>query len=363
VEYGIVTRVTTVVGARPQFVKAAMTSRAFAEAGIDEALVHTGQHYDASLSRIFFDELGLPREAVNLGVGSGSHGAQTGSMLASLEEVFRSQRPDAVLVFGDTNSTLAAALAAVKMHIPVGHVEAGMRSFNRAMPEEINRVVTDHVATWHYCATDTARVHLANEAVVDGVHVVGDVMADAVQTFIQRAPALGELALALPSGPYALMTCHRAENTDDPAVLAAILEGVGRIAAEVPVVYPVHPRTRARLESFGLTVPAGIRLVEPVGYLDMLRLTSEAVLVLTDSGGLQKEAYLLETPCVTLRTETEWVETVDAGWNTVVGSTPGSIAAAGFEALKGPKPVAHPNLYGDGDAARKIATQLASSLS
>jgi UDP-GlcNAc3NAcA epimerase len=341
-----------------------MTSRAFADAGLTEALIHTGQHYDARLSHIFFEELGLPAEAANLGVGSASHGAQTGQMLERLEAILLEDRPDAVLVFGDTNSTLAATLAAVKLHIPVGHVEAGMRSFNRRMPEEINRVLTDHVATWHYCATESARRHLEREGVTEGVVVVGDVMADAVHTFLTRAPerAASAAQLGLTASGYALMTCHRAENTDDPKVLAAVLDGVGRVAERLPVLYPVHPRTRARLDAFDLAPPPGVHLVEPVGYLEMLRLTADAALALTDSGGLQKEAYILETPCVTLRTETEWKETVEAGWNTVVGADPDAIANAALAALTGPRPAAHPALYGNGDAAARIAAHLASSL-
>ena len=298
-----VPRVLTVVGARPQFVKAAVVSLALRRRGFAETIVHTGQHYDAGMSDVFFVQMGIPREDHNLSVGSGTHGAQTARILERLEALLLASRPDAVLVFGDTNSTLAGALAAVKLHVPVAHVEAGMRSFNRRMPEEVNRVVTDHLASWHYCSTEVAARNLAAEGVAEGVVVCGDVMADAVLAFAPKAsfPPAGLDGVPLAPRGFIAMTCHRAENVDDPDRLDAILEGIGRVSREVPVVFPVHPRTRERLRAARTTLPAGLVLAPPASYLDMLGLLSRAAAVATDSGGVQKEAYLLGTPCVTDR--------------------------------------------------------------
>jgi UDP-N-acetylglucosamine 2-epimerase len=353
-------RVMTIVGARPQFVKAATVSLALRARGLRETLVHSGQHYDPALSAVFFDQLGIPREDFNLAVGSGSHGEMTARILERLERLILDDPPAAVLVFGDTNSTLAGALAAVKLHVPVAHVEAGMRSFNRRMPEEINRVVTDHVATWHYCATATAARNLAAEGVTAGVEVVGDVMADAVLRFGARAtfPPAGGAAAGLVPGRFVAMTCHRADTTDDPDLLAGVLAGVAEGAAGLPVVFPVHPRTRERIGRFGVPCPGSVRLCEPLPYLDMLALVREAAAVATDSGGMQKEAYLLGTPCVTLRTETEWVETVEAGWNRVAGTSRASVRDALAGALAGTPPAARPDLFGDGHAAERIAEHL-----
>jgi UDP-GlcNAc3NAcA epimerase len=353
-------RVVTVVGARPQFVKAAVVSLAIRRAGLVETIVHTGQHYDEGMSRVFFEQMGIPPEDHNLGVGSGSHAEQTARVLERIEPLLAADPPGAVVVFGDTNTTLAAALAAVKLHLPVAHVEAGMRSFNRRMPEEINRVVTDHVATWHFCSTATAARNLAAEGVTEGVHVIGDVMADAVIAFAPRAafppPALAGLGLV--PGRFVAMTCHRAENTDDPARLAGLLEGVGRAARDLPVVFAAHPRTRARLGDGGVAVPAGVHVVEPLSYLDMLALMREAAVVATDSGGMQKEAYLVGTPCVTLRDETEWVETVAGGFNALAGADPDRIEAAIRLAAGALLPPDRPDLFGDGHAADRVAAIL-----
>ncbi|HMM75131.1 MAG TPA: UDP-N-acetylglucosamine 2-epimerase (non-hydrolyzing) [Gammaproteobacteria bacterium] len=309
-------KLLTVVGARPQFVKAAPVSRALAEAGIEEALVHTGQHHDARMSQVFFDELGIPSPRHNLEIHGGGHGDMTGRMLLALEPVVVAERPDMVLVYGDTNSTLAGALVASKLHIPVAHVEAGLRSFNRRMPEEVNRILTDHVSALLLCPTRTAVDNLAAEGITRGVYHVGDVMYDATllarRIAETRSAALS--ALGVEPGNYALATVHRAENTDDPVRLAAILGWLRERARARRVVLPIHPRTRARAAAAGLSFD-GIVTCEPVGYIDMARLLGNAAEVYTDSGGVQKEAYFHRTPCVTLREETEWVETVECGWN------------------------------------------------
>lgn len=358
-----VPKVMTVVGARPQFVKAAALRRALdasAAAGalaFEEVLLHTGQHYDADLSQRFFQELPLARPRYELGVGSGPHGAQTGAMLAGIERALLAERPAAVVVFGDTNSTLAAALAAAKLHIPIAHVEAGLRSFDERMPEEINRVLTDRLSTWRYCPSDVARAHLRREGIEAGVEVVGDIMYDifvAELPAARAAPLPAELAGLSPGG-FALATIHRAENTDDPDRLRALTAGLERVARELPVVLPLHPRTRQALEASDLH-PAGIQVVSPVGYHAMLRLELEARVVLTDSGGVQKEAYWAGVPCVTLRSATEWPETVEAGWNVL--AAPEELPA---RALYQP-PADRPALYGRGDAAARVVWHLAAVL-
>jgi len=354
-------KVVTVIGARPQFIKAAPVCRALRAAGHAEYLVHTGQHYDYEMSQVFFDELGIPQPDVNLEVGSGPHGWQTGQMLIRLEEVLLAQRPDRVLVYGDTNSTLAGALAAVKLRVPVAHVEAGLRSFNRAMPEEHNRVLTDHIADLLFCPTPTAVDNLRNEGITRGVHLVGDTMYDAVLQFAgvarQRSTILARLGLR-PRG-YLLATVHRPANTDEPANLRNILAAFAALAE--PVIFPVHPRTRKKIEELGLGAGGGAgtnpRLIEPVGYLDMLMLEQNARLILTDSGGIQKEAYWLGVPCVTLRTETEWVETVAAGWNVVVGADRARIVEA---ANRSTWPKKQSLIFGNGDAALTIVRLLSS---
>ena len=309
-------KVLTVVGARPQFVKAAPVSRALAQAGMDEILVHTGQHFDAMMSDVFFEELDIAKPAHNLEINSLGHGAMTGRMLEKLEEVMIAERPALVLIYGDTNSTVAGALAAAKLHIPVAHVEAGLRSFNRRMPEEINRVVADHLSALLFCPTRTAVENLAGEGVTAGVHAVGDVMYDttleAIERSGQRSRVLETLQLA-PRG-YAVSTIHRAENTDDEPRFARIMAWLEAAARERPVIMPIHPRTQKLMAARGIA-PAGVRLIEPLGYLDMACLLHHAAAVFTDSGGVQKEAYFHRVPCVTLREETEWVETIEAGWN------------------------------------------------
>lgn len=349
-------KIITVVGARPQFIKASAVSRAFSQrSGVVERLVHTGQHYDAGLSDVFFEELGIPAPAHHLGVGSGSHGAQTGQMLAAIEKVLLEEKPDVVLVYGDTNSTLAGALAAAKLHIPVAHVEAGLRSFNRRMPEEINRVMTDHLATLLHCPTKVAVEHLRNEGLTKGVHHVGDVMFDVARAVAERAEQQSPLRTSgLAKSGFVLATIHRAENTDEPARLESIFSALSELAKERPVYFPVHPRTRAIIEKRGLSVQ-GVQLADPVGLVDMTWLERNAAIVVTDSGGVQKEAYFHRTPCVTVRTETEWVETVSAGWNRLASpSDAKAIVTAVRESLSGDVVRAEISDYGTGDAAAKV---------
>ncbi len=345
--------ILTIVGARPQFIKAAPVSRALRRVA-REILVHTGQHYDYGMSAVFFEELALPEPDYNLGIGSGSHGKQTGEMLIAIEEVLLSERPDWVLVYGDTNSTLAGALAAVKLHIPVAHVEAGLRSFNRAMPEEHNRVLTDHAADLLFCPTRHAVDLLAREGITRGVHLTGDVMLDAFRYNTALAEQRSAIldALGLQPQTYYLATLHRPANTDDPAQLQTLLDTLAELP--LPVVLPLHPRTRQQIELHALAPKSKIqnlKIIPPMGYLDMLLLERCARLILTDSGGVQKEAYMAGVPCVTLRDETEWVETLDAGWNILVGADPDRIRAAVRDFTP---PAEHPPLYGDGHAADRI---------
>jgi UDP-GlcNAc3NAcA epimerase len=336
-------RLVTVVGARPQFIKAAAVSRAIAaQPGLVEAMIHTGQHFDAEMSTIFFAELGIPAPSRHLGIHGGGHGEMTGRMLAALEPALVELEPDAVVVYGDTNSTLAGALAAAKLSLPVAHVEAGLRSFNRRMPEEINRVLADHASDLLFCPTRAALENLAREGISAGVHEVGDVMYDATlfasATARQRSSILARLRLE--PGRYAVATLHRAENTDDPAALARAIAYLEAEAGRRPVVFPVHPRTRAALAASGLALGC-LRATEPLGYLDMHRLLQDAETVFTDSGGLQKEAYFHRVPCVTMRGETEWVETIACGWNRLWQ-------------VDAYRPRAEIADYGDGQAARRI---------
>jgi UDP-GlcNAc3NAcA epimerase len=309
-------RILTVVGARPQFIKAAPVSHALRDAGITEVLVHTGQHFDPMMSDVFFDELEIAKPAHNLDVNSLSHGAMTGRMLEKLEQVMLVEQPALVLIYGDTNSTVAGALAAAKLHVPIAHVEAGLRSFNRRMPEEINRVVADHLSNLLFCPTATAVKNLANEGVVTGVHAVGDVMYDITLATAQRAATKSKILATLELAPqsYAVATVHRAENTDDDARLDRIMGWLKDQAQAMPIIMPVHPRTRKLMAARGMA-PTGVRFVDALGYLDMTQLLHHATAVFTDSGGMQKEAYFHRVPCVTLREETEWVETIGAGWN------------------------------------------------
>ena len=317
-------KIATIIGARPQFIKAAPVSgalRALAGGAITEILIHTGQHYDGNMSQVFFDELGLQEPDYNLGVGSGNHGWQTGKMLAAVEEVLVEEKPDCVLIYGDTNSTLAGALAASKLHIPVAHVEAGLRSFNRDMPEEVNRVVADQLSGWLFAPTETAVTNLKREGITRGVHLVGDVMEDAVAEHLVRAECRSEILdrMKIRPGDYLLVTVHRAENTDCPQRLKGICEALHSLARRWRIVWPVHPRARKLLNPALLT---GVSLIEPIGYLDMLVLEKNAAAILTDSGGVQKEARWLQVPCITLREETEWVETLKGGWNYLAGANP-----------------------------------------
>jgi UDP-GlcNAc3NAcA epimerase len=348
-------RIATIIGNRPQFVKAAAVSRGLRE-HFDELIIHTGQHYDDELSRVFFDELDVPRPAYELGAGTGSNTAQTARILTALEPVLEEVRPQLALVYGDTNSTLAGALAAAQAGIPLGHVEAGMRSFDRTMPEELNRVLADHASDLLLCSTQTAIENLEREGARGEAHLVGDVMADVSLAFRdiaeQRSTILAELRLE--PGGYLVVTAHRAGNVDDPERLAALVALLERLPR--PVIFPVHPRTKARLEDGGLLERLdGVTLMAPLGYLDFLKLARHAGAVLTDSGGVQKEAYLLGVPCVTLRDRTEWVETVEVGWNVLVDLD----AEAALAAIERRPPAERPELYGGGHAAQRVAEVLA----
>ena len=360
-------RIITVVGARPQFIKAAAVSRAIVAhnqnggSPIDERIIHTGQHYDDSMSRVFFEELHIPAPVWNLGVGSGLHGQQTGGMLEKIERVLLDEKPDWVLVYGDTNSTLAGALAASKLHVRIAHVEAGLRSYNRRMPEEINRVVADSLSTLLFCPSKSAVRNLAREGISEGVHVVGDVMYDSVlfnAALAKRSSGVLQ-RLELEPKTYYLATIHRAENTDDPQRLAGILGALR--AVSVPVILPLHPRTRKTLGAALGEIGGNVRVIDPVPYLDMLMLERNARIILTDSGGVQKEAYWFGVPCVTLRDETEWVELVEAGWNRVVGSDSRAVLQAATEieaTASNDVAIAQRNVYGNGRAAGEIVDLL-----
>lgn len=358
-------KILTVVGNRPQFVKAAAVSSYLRERA-GEVLVHTGQHYDRELSAVFFEELGLSPPERQLSVGSGTHAQQTGETMVQLEPLVEAERPDAMLVYGDTNATLAAALVAAKLLVPLAHVEAGMRSFDRGMPEEVNRVLADRLAGLLLCSTETAVANLRREGLGGGARLVGDVMADVALRFgplaERRSRALEDLDLR--PGGYLVVTVHRAANVDDPAELERLVELLRRAAMRFgPVVFPVHPRTRNRLAATGglaeLTDFPGIRLHEPLGYLDFACLVRWARAVLTDSGGLQKEAYLAGTPCITLRESTEWVETVESGWNRLVGLDL-DLALAALAELDERRRAERPDrsLYGDGEAGRHVVDEL-----
>lgn len=352
----------TVLGARPQFIKASALSSVLARRDdIREILVHTGQHFDAGMSDIFFEELGIPAPAHHLGVSGGGHGAMTGAMLQKLEPLFEEIAPDLVLVYGDTNSTLAGALTAAKLHIPVAHVEAGLRSFNRRMPEELNRILTDHLAELLFTPTEAATANLRHEGVPDArIHEVGDVMYDVALLHGARAESRSSILrqLGLEAGRYVLATVHRAENTDDGARLEAVMTGLDRMARQMPVVLPLHPRTAGALKRHGI-VPREIRFIDPVGYLDMIALEKNAAVIATDSGGVQKEAYFHGVPCVTLRDETEWVELVDLGWNRLAPPLGCDIAQEILSAPGRKGRSAKP--YGEGRAAQMIVAQLLAS--
>jgi UDP-N-acetylglucosamine 2-epimerase len=344
-------KLVTVIGARPQFIKAAPVSRAL-KADFQEVFLHTGQHYDYEMSQVFFEELELAEPDVNLGIQSLTHGDQTGQMLIGIEKVLLDERPDAVLVYGDTNSTLAGALAAVKLHIPVFHVEAGLRSFNRSMPEEINRVLTDHAAKLLFCPTHTAMDNLQAEGIQEGVFLTGDVMYDAALYNAQLAENKSDILerLDLSAGDYYLATVHRPANTDNQESMENIFRSFGSLGLDL--ILPIHPRTRKALSQFGVPIPENLQVIDPVGYLDMLILEKYARAIITDSGGIQKEAYIFGVPCVTLRGDTEWWETVEAGWNILVGADPDQILQAARDPVR---PKERPGFFGDGKAAEKIA--------
>lgn len=345
-------KIVTVVGARPQFVKAFAVSRELQDEH-EEVLVHTGQHYDEELSGVFFEELGIPEPQYNLGVGSGSHGEQTAAMLEGIESVVDEENPDVVLLYGDTNSTLAGAIAAAKLDPVVAHVEAGLRSYNREMPEEVNRVLTDHAADLLFPPSESAAETLAEEGVTDGVHVVGDVMYDAILWAREVARTESDVLdrVGVTDGSYTLATVHRAGNTDDRENLEAVFEGLA--GADARVVLPVHPRTEERLREYDMWEWANeeIDIIEPVGYLDFVRLLDGATCVATDSGGVQKEAFFLETPVITLREETEWIETLENGWNRLVGKDTGRITELIDSEIETGE---RTNPYGDGNAAGKV---------
>jgi UDP-GlcNAc3NAcA epimerase len=349
-------KIVSIVGARPQFIKCAPVSARLRKEH-EEILVHTGQHYDPEMSDIFFEDLQIPQPDYHLDVGSGSHGKQTAAILEKTETVLIREMPDLVLVYGDTNSTLAGAIAAAKLHIPVAHVEAGLRSFDRTMPEEINRVVTDHVADLLLCPTQTAIDNLAHEGITRGVHLVGDVMVDALKHNVIIAGKKSHILhqLGLKKGTYFVATVHRPANTDDKKNLTAIIDAF-RESGET-IVFPVHPRTRKYLHEYGLwdSLPGNILCVDPLGYIDMLLLMKHAKKILTDSGGIQKEAYVLGIPCITMRENTEWIETLTGGWNILVGADKHKILAA---LLTDGRTNADNTVFGKGDAAERIVNVL-----
>ena len=343
-------KIISIVGARPQFVKAAPLSKELRK-NFREILLHTGQHYDHNMSPIFFKELSIPKPDYNLSIGSGSHGEQTGKMLEAIEQILLKEEPNRVLVYGDTNSTLAGALAAVKLNIPIAHVEAGLRSYNREMPEEINRVIVDHLSDLLFCPTETAVSNLKLEGITRGVFNTGDIMLDSLSSSLKAAQRKSRTLekLNLKSKTYLYATVHRPENTDNRRNLKNILDAFGE--SDKTIVFPVHPRTQRMIKEFKLKTPKNIRMISPVGYLDSLQLQVSAKKVLTDSGGIQKEAYVLKVPCITLRTETEWKETVKDGWNVVVGANKEKI----IDSIKNFSPRGKQNNYfGTGDSVSKI---------
>lgn len=332
-------KILTVIGARPQFIKASPVSHALIGAGVDEVIINTGQHYDFNMSELFFKELEIPAAKYNLEVGSGTHGEQTGEMLKRLEPVIEKENPDWVLVYGDTNSTLAGALVASKLHIPIGHVEAGLRSYNRKMPEEINRLLTDHISSLLFCPSDVSKVNLKKEGITNGIHVVGDVMYDIFKKFEHKFPDDNTY------GEYCLLTMHRAENTTKD-VLPKRIHQISKL--DVKVVYPIHPRTKKVLKEYSIVIPDNLLLIEPVGWLELMGLVKNAKFILTDSGGLQKESLWHKKQCFTLRNETEWIETIDNGANTLIHETEQKIQFY----IK--DDCTYINPYGDGNSAEKI---------
>lgn len=355
-------KVITVVGARPQFIKAAAVSREILKrpGQIEEVMIHTGQHYDANMSQVFFDELEIPVPKYNLEVSGGGHGAMTGRMLEGIEKILLDEKPDWVLIYGDTNSTLAGALAAAKLHIPVAHVEAGLRSFNMRMPEEVNRILADRVSTLLLCPTGSAVDNLAREGITQGVHNIGDVMYDVALYYRERARASSRIleVLELNEKEFVLVTCHRAENTDAPKRLKEILLALAEVSKETQVVFPLHPRTRKLISDYGLEeLLKGLIIVEPLSFMDMVTLEQAAKVIFTDSGGVQKEAFFYKVPCITMRDETEWVETVSSGWNTLVGASTSLIVQA-YHDIDAREPVSQGEPYGNGNASSILVDSL-----
>jgi UDP-GlcNAc3NAcA epimerase len=357
-------KILTVVGARPQFIKAAAISRVIRDQyanSIEEVIVHTGQHHDENMSQIFFDELDIPKPKFNLEISGGGHGAMTGKMLEGIERVLLQEHPVCLLIYGDTNSTLAGAISAAKLHIPVAHVEAGLRSFNMRMPEEINRILSDRISSLLFCPTQTAVENLSAEGIKNGVYQVGDVMYDVALFYRERAKKNSQIlsSLGLTSKKFALATCHRAENTDDPQRLASILEAFSEIAKDLPLVLPLHPRTKKLIAENNLSsLLDSVIITDPLPFLDMIALEQGAKIILTDSGGVQKEAFFYNTPCITLRDETEWVETVSLGWNQLVGANAKAIIQAVEKVKIGINPIVHQNPYGSGCASQLICQRL-----
>lgn len=356
-------KILTVVGARPQFIKACMLSKILnQEPNIKEVIVHTGQHYDENMSAIFFQELKLPVPDYHLKIGSGSHGKQTSKMLSKLEEVMMDEKPDIVVVYGDTNSTLAGSLAAAKLNIPIAHVESGLRSYNKKMPEEINRVVTDHLSTLFFCPTQTAVNNLKKEGIERGVFFTGDIMYDAILFYksyaLKHSTILSDLNLT--KNEYYLATIHRAENTDNDHRLKTILETFNKL--DKKVIFPIHPRTKEKIRQMNLSSllhTSNIQTIDPLSYFDMIKIENDANAILTDSGGVQKEAYMLRVPCITLRDETEWVETIDSKWNTLVGASDSERILQAITNIK--KPSLYPSIFGDGHSSEIMSNILLNS--
>ncbi|MDD5022724.1 MAG: UDP-N-acetylglucosamine 2-epimerase (non-hydrolyzing) [Candidatus ainarchaeum sp.] len=348
-------KIATIIGARPQFIKAAELSKGLRKE-FEEIIIHTGQHYDYELDKVFFEELGVPEPKYNLGVGSGNHGKQTGKMLEKIEEILINEKPDMVLVYGDTNSTLAGALAAAKLHMPTAHVEAGLRSFDKRMPEEINRILTDHVSSILFCPTETAVNNLKKEGVTKGVYLTGDVMVDLLLESIKIANEKSEImkTLKLENSNYILLTLHREENTNSKEKLSSIIKAMDKSGEKI--IFPAHPRTIKYLKQYGMydniDNSEKIKIISPVGYFDMIILEKNAKKIITDSGGMQKEAYILKIPCITLRESTEWMETIEDGWNVLVGSDESKI----LNSIKkfNPNEKTHKKRFGDGKSAERI---------
>lgn len=361
-------KIVTIIGARPQFVKAAVVSKALQKhASLKEIVVHTGQHYDANMSQIFFDELEIRSPQYHLGIGSGNHGKQTGEMMTQIEQLLLNEKPEVLLIYGDTNSTLAGALAAAKLHIPIAHVEAGLRSYNRRMPEEINRIIADQLSTMLFTPTTQAVKNLKSEGYPDArIFEVGDVMYDAALFYLERAMQKSDILkrLHLNHRDYILATIHRAENTDDLCRLNTIFTALDRISRDHPLIMPLHPRTRNLLDRYfpSWQEKTAVRVIEPIGFFDMIMLENHAALIITDSGGVQKEAYFYQTPCLTLRDQTEWLETVDLGWNRLVKPSNADIIYEEASQALNKQGLAHHNPYGKGDASQLIAHYLEGEL-